>query len=65
MKIGEGKENLSEERFSFPSPNPTPSSSKTFDCIESLSAGVRMGRKPGEVSFLRKGEAGTCSRLWF
>ena len=34
--MGEGEENLSEERFSSPSPNPTPSTPKTFDLIESL-----------------------------
>ena len=35
MTIGEGKGNLSGERFPF-LPNPTPSSSKTFPFIESL-----------------------------
>ena len=35
-KIGEGEENLSEDRFSSPSPIPTPSTPKTFDLIESL-----------------------------
>lgn len=58
--IGEGKENLSGERFSFPSPNPTPSSSKTFDVIESLFAGIfvwaergggRFGKRQGVVLF--------------
>ncbi|XUR85378.1 hypothetical protein WCP94_002018 [Bilophila wadsworthia] len=33
---GEGKGNLSGERFPFPSPHPTPSSPKTFALIESL-----------------------------
>ena len=35
---GEGEEKLSGESFSSPSPNPTLSSSKTFDFIESLFA---------------------------
>ena len=36
MKIGEGKGKLSEESFPFLSPNPSLSSSKAFDFIESL-----------------------------
>ena len=34
--IGEGKGKLSRESFPSPSPNPTLSSSKIFDFIESL-----------------------------
>ena len=34
--MGVGEEKLSGESFSSPSPNPTLSSSKTFDFIESL-----------------------------
>ena len=39
-RIGEGRENLSEERFSLPSPNPTPLFPKSFVLIESLFAGL-------------------------
>lgn len=35
-RIGEGRENFSEEKFSLPSPNPTSPFPKTFDFIESL-----------------------------
>mgnify|MGYP000280650847 CR=1 FL=1 len=35
-KIGEGREPLSEESVSLPSPNPIPPSPKTFGLIESL-----------------------------
>ena len=66
MKIGEGEEKLSEESFSSPSPNPTPSSSKTFDCIESLLAGD-CGRRYGAVWFFllkRKGEEHYSSPLF-
>ena len=38
-RIGEGRENFSEEKFSLPTPNPTTPTSKTFDFIESLFAG--------------------------
>ena len=37
----------SSERFSFPSPNPTPSSPKTFDWWGGCAAGVRSGGKWG------------------
>lgn len=39
VKIGEGREALSGERASLPSPNPTPPSSKIFVFIESLFTG--------------------------
>ena len=35
-RIGEARENFSEEKFSLPSPNPTSPFPKTFDFIESL-----------------------------
>ena len=35
-RIGEGRENFSEEKFSLPFPNPTSPVPKTFDFIESL-----------------------------
>ena len=35
-RIGEGRENFSEEKLSLPSPNPIPPFPKTFDFIESL-----------------------------
>ena len=38
-RIGEGRENFSEEKFSLPPPNPTSPFPKTFDFIESLFAG--------------------------
>ena len=38
-RIGEGRENFSEEKFSLPSPNPTSPSSKIFVFIESLFTG--------------------------
>ena len=37
-RIGEGRENFSEEKLSLPSPNPIPPFPKTFVFIESLSA---------------------------
>ena len=38
-RIGEGRENFSEEKFSLHFPNPIPPFPKTFDFIESLFAG--------------------------
>lgn len=38
-RIGEGRENFSEEKFSLPFPNPTSPFPKTFYFIESLFAG--------------------------
>jgi len=35
-KVGEGRENFSEEKLFPPFPKPHPSPSKTFDLIESL-----------------------------
>ena len=38
-RIGEGRENFSEEKFYLPFPNPTSPFTKTFVVIESLFAG--------------------------
>lgn len=60
-RIGEGRENFSEEKFSLPSPNPTSPFPKTFDFIESLLQGSAYEKGPspfpGKVPFfvLRKG----------
>ena len=48
-KIGEGEENLSRERFSALSPNPTPSTPKIFDWWGGCAQGVPLyggERKP-------------------
>ena len=43
--IGEGRGNLSEERFPLPSPNPSSLLPKTFDFIESLFPAFPVGKK--------------------
>ena len=44
-RIGEGRENFSEEKLSLPSPNPIPPFPKTFVFIESLLGRFPCGRK--------------------
>ena len=46
VKIGEGREALSGERASLPSPNPTPPTPKTFEFIESPLSAFPVGRMP-------------------
>ena len=46
VKIGEGREALSVERASLPSPNPTPPTPKTFALIESLLSAFPVGWMP-------------------
>lgn len=51
-RIGEGRENFSEEKFSLPSPNLIPPFPKTFMLIESLISAFPYGFTQGKAVFL-------------
>ena len=62
-RIGEGRENFSEEKLSLPSPNPIPPFPKTFGFIESPFPGVPVGgRLSGCIGFLVSGIDGKEKR---
>ena len=51
-RIGKGRENFSEEKFSLPSPNLIPPFPKTFMLIESLISAFPYGFTQGKAVFL-------------